>query len=207
MRNLLMDAINDTLRRYPNGLAERIVEIGGRQLYYMIGPRERDIVRVDVWERHEIEANYQRAGNTFFNGDAPSRATATGVYPAWVFDRHPEIERESNLVLAGDLIIDLSASPEHWTSDQRETVAAIQLRLLSAARTGAMPENAIVYGWAGGKKPANAVDTDNRMLMDAWASERTCILVRVAEHNATRDSFLRQPDSKTLQHLGILKRH
>jgi hypothetical protein len=204
-RAVLMSAIKNTLQNYPNGLAESIIEFeGGRQILYLIGPRQGDTVPVDVWNRAEIDAMYKRAGKTFFSGEAPERATTTGVYPAWVFDRHPEIEHESNLLLAGDLIIDLPADPEGWSPAQRETLKAIHLRLLLAARAGEMPEDSIVYGWPGGEKPANAVDVDNHALMDAWMSERTFIVLRFTEHAA--DEFLRQPDSVTLQHLGMLQR-
>ena len=205
-RDVLMSAIKNTLQNYPNGLAESIIEFeGGRQIFYVVGPRQGDTVPVDVWNRAEIDAMYKRAGKTFFSGEAPERATTKGVYPAWVFDRHPEIEHESNLLLAGDLIIDITPDSEDWSSEQHEMMIAIHLQLLSAARAGEMPEDSIVYGWPDGEKPANAVDVDNHALMDAWMSERTFILLRVTEHAA--DEFLRQPDSVTLQHLGMLQRH
>src|SRR5262249_46083196 len=174
---------------------------------YIIGPREGDTVPVDVWNRAEIDAMYKRAGKTFFEGKAPERTAAPrgAIYPAFVFDRQPEIEHESNLLLAGDLIIDVPSDIEDWSSEQREMVTAIHLRLVSAARSGGMPEDSIVYGWPDGEKPANAVDVDNHALIDAWMSERTFILLRATEHAA--DEFLRQPDSVTLQHLGMLQRH
>jgi hypothetical protein len=67
-RDALQAEISDTLQRYPNGLAECIINIDNRELYFIIGPCERGIMRVDVWERYEAEAMYKNANLPFFKG-------------------------------------------------------------------------------------------------------------------------------------------
>jgi hypothetical protein len=69
-RDVLLDVIRDTLLEYPNGLAECIIDIDGRELFFIIGPRERGSVRVDVWERSEAEAMFKSTNLPFFKGGA-----------------------------------------------------------------------------------------------------------------------------------------
>jgi hypothetical protein len=54
----LADEIANTLRDYPEGLAESIVDIDGRQIFFICGPRLKNTIEIHVWERDEIEAVY-----------------------------------------------------------------------------------------------------------------------------------------------------
>jgi hypothetical protein len=69
-RDALSTEILDTLSRYPNGMAECIVEIDGRKLFFICGRREENTIQVDVWDRDEAEAMYKNAGILFFKGRA-----------------------------------------------------------------------------------------------------------------------------------------
>jgi len=64
-----------------------------------------------------------------------------------------------------------------------------------------MPVDALVFGWHGGSKPPNAVDTSNDLIMGAWAAKSVGIVVRIDQRN---DGFVRF-DSDVLRQMGILK--
>jgi hypothetical protein len=124
------------------------------------------------------------------------------VYPVFVFGRRSDIERETGLTLAGQLFVDIPKTRKPKRR-QQQMIREIVQRLTAEARLGRMPEDAMVYGWPGGCKPANAVDTDNDALMAAWAKDRLVIAVRVDPRN---DDHLRV-DSDILLQMGLVKRH
>jgi hypothetical protein len=104
------------------------------------------------------------------------------IYPAFVFFRRHDIELESGLLLAGQLIVDFAASEEP-TRRQQQMVREMVQQLTDHAQSGRMPNDAQVIGWRDGRKPANAVDVDDDALMTAWAKDRLIIAVRVDPRN------------------------
>jgi hypothetical protein len=94
--------------------------------------------------------------------------TEKPIMPFFVFARRRDIEREMGLVLAGRLFVDISnrKKPKRW---QQRSIANIVQGLTKEARSGQMPDGAVVYGWAGGCKPTNAVDVHDDAVMAAWA--------------------------------------
>jgi hypothetical protein len=77
------------------------------------------------------------------------------VPQSFAFFRRSDIERETNLLLAGDLIVDLpkdSHDPEgEWK------IGETMRKLRDRAMAGKMSSDAVIYGWWGGR-PANAFD-------------------------------------------------
>jgi hypothetical protein len=123
--------------------------------------------------------------------------TETPVFPTFVFMRQRDIERETGLSLAGKLIIDLPQSDEDPNRREKQMVRDIVQRLIAEARQ--MPDNAIVFGWHGGARPANAIDVDDDALMRAWAETRLTIALRIDPRN---DGFMRI-DSETRRQAGL----
>jgi hypothetical protein len=119
--------------------------------------------------------------------------------PLFVFARRRDIEIEAGLTLAGQLIVDI---PKRKKLKQcyQQMIVEIAHRLTAEAQSGRMPDDAIVYGWAGGRgRPANAVDTDDDALMTRWAQESTVIGVRVDPRN---DGLVRI-DSDMRRQMGL----
>jgi hypothetical protein len=127
--------------------------------------------------------------------------TEKPIMPAFVFGRRRDIERENGLILAGQLIVDIPKGKKPKRRQQRMIIEIVQ-RLTAAAQSGKMSDDAIVYGWAGGSRLANAVDVHNEALMANWVKDRLVIGVRVDPRN---DGYLRV-DSDMLLQAGLLKR-
>jgi hypothetical protein len=108
-------------------------------------------------------------------------------YPLFVFERQHEIERETGLTLAGYLIVDLPNS-EKASRLEMEMVPEIVRRLVAEAQSGRMPTDAMVFGWRGGKRPTNAVDTNDAAVMTPWAKSRLSIMLRIDPRN---DGYIR----------------
>jgi hypothetical protein len=123
--------------------------------------------------------------------------TETPTMPAFVFVRHADIERETGLILAGKLIVDIPKSTKPKGKHQR-MIAKIVQQLIDHARSGQMPDNTFIYGWAGGSRPANAVDVHDDAVMAAWAKDRIVIALRVDPRNG--DYF--RVDSDMLLEMG-----
>jgi hypothetical protein len=102
--------------------------------------------------------------------------------PAFVFARRHDIELEAGFILAGMLIVDLPRKVE-LTENEQQMVGAILQKLTDAAQSGRMPADALVYGWHGGGRPPDAVDTGNDEMMAAWARDCLTIGVRVDPRN------------------------
>jgi hypothetical protein len=106
---------------------------------------------------------------------------AMNVYPTFVFDRRHDIELETGVVFAGTLVIDLPNKKPKQSDIQ--LIEEIIQHVLEAARSGQVPINGMMFGWDGGRKPINAVDTDDDTLMAAWAKDRLHIVVRINPRN------------------------
>jgi hypothetical protein len=128
--------------------------------------------------------------------------TEQQIMPLFIFARRRDIERETGLILAGQLIVDI---PKRRKPKRREQqmLAAIVQQLTAQAQSGQIPDDAIVYGWPGGCRPANAVDVDDDVLMASWAKERMVVGVRVDPRN---DGYLRV-DSDMLLQMDLVKHH
>src|SRR5262249_41472849 len=99
------------------------------------------------------------------------------VFPLFVFQRRRYIEIEAGLILAGQLIVDIPKDQKP-TRHQQQVISDIVRHLTAQAQAGQLPYDALVYGWAGGCRPANAVDVDDDALMSAWVKEGTVIGIR-----------------------------
>jgi hypothetical protein len=123
--------------------------------------------------------------------------------PIFVFARRADIERESGLLLAGQLVVDIPKTKKLKRRQQRMITGIVE-RLAAEVRSGRMPDDVfLVYGWRGGCRPANAVDVDGAALMEAWAKDRIVIAVRVDPRD---DGHLRVDSDMALQ-MGFVKRH
>jgi hypothetical protein len=133
------------------------------------------------------------------------------AFPLFVFVRRRAIEMETGLALAGILIVDI---PKRRMGHREEQmIQKITDGLYAMVRSGRMGDDAVINGWAGGVKPANAVDVrdDARMgrgqsgasrspsgLMTAttawWAwiatSRGKLVLRRIEPHQKPRSAFL-----------------
>jgi len=131
------------------------------------------------------------------------RSAATDrVMPVFAFLRRRDIELEVGLVLAGKLVVDIPKTTKPKRRHQR-LINEIVERLTESTRTKQMPDDAVVYGWPGNQRPANAVDVDNDELMANWAKTRIVCEVRVDPRN---DGMVRI-NSDALRQMGIIKEH
>ena len=124
------------------------------------------------------------------------------IFPAFAFERRSHVEREAGFILAGQLIVDIrkGAKAKLTKGDQRMVREIIQ-QLTDDVRSGRMPKDAMVFGWRGGSRPPNAVDTSNDEIMSAWAARSIAIGVRVDPRN---DGLMRV-DSDAMRQMGIPK--
>jgi hypothetical protein len=85
---------------------------------------------------------------------------------------------------------------------QRRMIADIVDMLKDRARS--MPDDAIVYGWPNGCRPANADNaTGDDERMARWAKDRTCITIRIDPRNAGT----MRVDSDMARQLGLIRDH
>jgi hypothetical protein len=122
--------------------------------------------------------------------------------PLFIFLRRRDVELEAGFILAGQLIVDIPKSRRKPKRREQRMIAEIVQQLTDQAQSGQMPDDAIVYGWPGGCRPANAADVDNDALMASWAKDRIAVGVRIDPRN---DGRLRM-DSDMLLQAGLLKR-
>jgi len=150
--------------------------------------------------REELERQGRSAREEL---ERQKRSAATGrVMPVFAFLRRRDIELEVGLILARKLVVDIPKTTRPKRRHQR-LIAEIVERLTEGARTMQMPDDAVVYGWPGNQRPANAADVDNDELMANWAKTRIVIEVRVDPRN---DGVVRI-DSDALRQMGIIKEH
>jgi hypothetical protein len=108
----------------------------------------------------------------------PVTTSTTAEFPAFVFERQHHVETEAGFVLAGLLIVDLPESSK-MSNEEVCLLGEIVQQLGELAESGKMPDDAIVTGWRGGRKPSNAVDTNDDALMSAWAERSIGIVLRI----------------------------
>jgi hypothetical protein len=78
--------------------------------------------------------------------------STTAEFPAFVFERQHHVETEAGFVLARLLIVDLPESSK--MSDEEVCLLGETVQQLGElAESGKMPDDAIVTGWRGGRKP------------------------------------------------------
>ena len=100
------------------------------------------------------------------------------VFPGFALQRRRHVELEANLLLAGQLIVDIPRALKE-TRGHRRMVKDIIRTLLEYRRSGTMPDDSMVFGWRDGKRPANAVDVKNDEIMKAWVDRSLIIALRV----------------------------
>jgi hypothetical protein len=75
--------------------------------------------------------------------------------------------------------------------------------LVEYRRSGTMPDDAMVFGWRHGKRPANAVDVKNDEIMKAWAYRSLIIALRVADgprdYMVVDSDLMRQLEGRTTE--------
>jgi hypothetical protein len=121
------------------------------------------------------------------------------AFPVFVFARRRDIEIETGLTLAGNLVVDIPKGrigPHHEQGIQK-----IMDRLYAEVRSGRMGDDAVINGWPGGVKPANAVDTRDGARMAAWAKGCVTIAVRIDD----RDDGMVRIDSDIARQLGLMQ--
>jgi hypothetical protein len=127
--------------------------------------------------------------------------TKEPAFPAFIFARRRDIEIEAGLTLAGNLVVDIPKGPVG--RDQEQMIRKIMDRLYAEVRSGRMGDDALICGWPGGAKPANAVDTRDDARMAGWAEGRVTIAVRID----SRDDGMVRIDSDIARQLGLMQEH
>jgi hypothetical protein len=124
------------------------------------------------------------------------------IMPAFIFGRRRDVELEAGFILAGQLIVDI---PKGKKLNQREQqmITEIVQRLTAQAQSRQMPDDAIVCGWPGGSRPANAADVHDNALVESWAKDRVVIALRVDPREGGRVRI----DSDIARQAGFVKRH
>jgi hypothetical protein len=107
------------------------------------------------------------------------------IFPAFVFARRSDIEREAGLLLVGQLVLDIPSDTKEVTRRELQNFVEIAQQLAEGVRLGEMPDDAVVYGWHGGGRPANAVDVEDHVLMESWARGRIHIELRIPRDDST----------------------
>ena len=118
------------------------------------------------------------------------------AFPLFVFVRRRAIV-ETGLALAGILIVDIPKG--QMGPRQGQMIQEITDRLYAAVRSGRMGDDAVVNGWPGGVKPANAVDVRDDARMGAWAERCVKIAVRIND----RDDGMVGMDSDVARQIGL----
>ena len=129
-----------------------------------------------------------------------AKDSTTNVMPEFVFARRSHAEREAGFALAGQLIVDIPKGTKPKGRHKRMVTKIVQ-QLTAEAQSGRMPVDALVFGWHGGTRPPNAVDTSNDQIMGAWAARSTVIVVRIDSRNDGLMHF----DSELLRQAGLAK--
>ena len=121
------------------------------------------------------------------------------IMPVFVFIRHHDIELETNLVLAGHLIVDIPK--RHKLSKKQQRMITELIKHLAAEN---LPDDAIIYGWPNGRRPVDADNTiNNDELMSSWADTRWTIGVRVDPRPFEDMREGLRMDSEMLRQMGL----
>ena len=148
-----------------------------------------------LWKKHE------RALAAF---PSPEAAQTHQVMPAFVFGRRRDVELEAGFTLAGDLVVDL---PERTKlrGRHKRMLQGIVKDLTGMVAAGQMPDDAMVYGWPPGGRPANAdAITGNDELMAEWAKTRHHVVIRV---DPRKDDGSLRLDTDIAKRLGLVSVH
>ena len=131
-----------------------------------------------------------------------SEGKACGVMPAFVFERRRDIELETGLILAGDLLVYILDGAESAEDCQQISKHIIQ-RLIKKAKSTQMADNGLVGGWREGERPQNAREIlNNDKLMSVWAQRSLRMKLRV---DSRKDGFMRI-DSDIARGIGAYPR-
>jgi hypothetical protein len=120
------------------------------------------------------------------------------VMPAFAFARRRDIEIETGLLLAGNLVVDIPKGAKLKRKQRRMLTDIIQM-LTAEARAGRMPDDAVIYAWRGGRRPANAADD---AAIEQWGKTRLVCAVRVDP----RDDGKVRIDSDIMWQMGLVKK-
>jgi hypothetical protein len=71
------------------------------------------------------------------------------------------------------------------------------------AKSGLMQDDALIFGWRGGARLPNAVDTSNNETMGAWVTRSLVIGLRVGPHRSHPGGL--RLDSDALAQMRLLK--
>ncbi len=128
------------------------------------------------------------------------------IMPGFVFARRRDIELEAGFILAGQLFVDIPKRAKLKGHHQRMLDSILKQLIRMAAE---MPDDAVIYGWRDGCRPANAdAITDNDELMAAWARDRCVVAVRVESKSRNNpDADLIRIDSDIAKQLGLIREH
>jgi hypothetical protein len=101
--------------------------------------------------------------------------------PVFAFQRRSDIERETGFDLAGQLIVDIPKGREFKNKRNKKLLQEIIRELQQMAAADRMPPDALLFGWANGRKPDDAADTSDDALMTAWAKRSINIVLRLGD--------------------------
>jgi hypothetical protein len=151
-----------------------------------------------LWKKHE------RVLAAFPSPETMAAQAAEQVMPAFVFARRRDIEIEAGFTLAGNLIVDVTKRTRLRRRHERMLQDIVKL-LVKMVAAGQMPDDAMIYGWPNGERPANAdAITDNDELMTTWVRARHAIVVRV---DPRKDDGTLRLDSDIARQLGLISEH
>ena len=151
-----------------------------------------------LWKKHE------RILAAFPSPESMAAQAAEQVMPSFVFGRRRDIELEAGFTLAGNLVIDIPRQTKLKKRHERMFQDIVK-GLVKMVVAGQMPDDAMIYGWPNGGRPANAdAITDNDDLMAAWARDRHHIVVRV---DPRKDDGSLRLDSDIAKRLGLISVH
>jgi hypothetical protein len=124
------------------------------------------------------------------------------AFPVYVFVRRRDFEIEAGFALAGILIVDIPESQKfQMEHSQKQKIQKIIGQLCAMARAGEMGDDAFIYGWPDGAKPANAADVHDDALMWQWAKKCIKITITIDPRDDVRI------DSDLARELGLMQEH
>jgi hypothetical protein len=152
-----------------------------------------------LWKKHE------RTLAAFPSPESMAAQASEQVMPSFVFGRRRDIELEAGFTLAGNLVIDIPRRTKKLKKRHKRMFQDIVKGLIEMVVAGQMPDDAMIYGWPNGGRPANAdAITDNDELMTEWARTRHHIVVRV---DPREDDGPLRLDSDIAKRLGLISVH
>jgi hypothetical protein len=120
--------------------------------------------------------------------------------PAFVFIRERQVEIETGLTLAGQLITSWPKNIKLKKKHQRQ-ISALMQELKLAALAGRIPDDAIAHLWDR-SRPLGAINPTIEELQ-AWAKDHIVIAVRIDPRN---DGIMRLGETD-MRRLGVISTH